>query len=157
MSDREQQLDSANEQAPDLIEIAQAQIETANPTDILVTAESTRFEADKLKIEVDRLRVDVDGFKNELVEAKELHKIRKRYIAYLLLLIVGWLIVVIVYVGLTGWSSRSGFVLSDAVLIAFITSTTVSVIGLFMVVAKWLFPATQKDHDAKEGHNQTPT
>jgi len=40
---------------------------------------------------------------------------------------------------------RFQFALSDKVLIAFITSTTASVIGIFYVVAKWLFPAPPPD------------
>jgi hypothetical protein len=33
------------------------------------------------------------------------------------------------------------FELSDAVLIALITTTTVNVLGLFYIVARWLFPS----------------
>jgi hypothetical protein len=39
---------------------------------------------------------------------------------------------------------RFYFTLSDKVLIAFITSTTASVIGIFIIVAKWLFPPPYK-------------
>lgn len=59
--------------------------------------------------------------------------------AYLLFgLVSAWLLAVIITVFLCGFGYRN-FNLSDSVLIAFITSTTTSVIGLFLLVARWLF------------------
>jgi hypothetical protein len=71
------------------------------------------------------------------------HESKKRWLkigfAFLLfLLVVFWLLVVLVYIGFAGFKYL-GFELPEAVLIAFITSTTVSVIGLFHYVAKWLY------------------
>jgi len=60
-------------------------------------------------------------------------------------LIVVWLAFVVTYVGLTA-STGGKFKLSDSVLIAFITSSTVSVLGLFVLAAKWLFPSPPKDN-----------
>jgi len=37
----------------------------------------------------------------------------------------------------------------DKVLIAFITSTTINVVGLFVVVAKWMFPTVQNNTNEK--------
>lgn len=54
---------------------------------------------------------------------------------------VGWLLSVILclaFEGLHLW----GFHLSDAVVIAFITTTTVNVIGLGYIVAKFFFAST---------------
>lgn len=63
----------------------------------------------------------------------------QRLFAYLLFGLVSvWLIAVIVTIFLTGFSYRD-FKLNDSVLITFITSTTTSVIGLFLLVARWLF------------------
>ncbi len=53
-------------------------------------------------------------------------------------IMAGWLIVVIGCVVLQGFRLL-GFHLSDAVLIAFITTTTVNVIGLGYIVAKFFF------------------
>ncbi len=59
--------------------------------------------------------------------------------AYLLFGLVSiWLSAVIVTIFLCGFAYID-FNLSDSVLIAFITSTTTSVIGLFLLVARWLF------------------
>ena len=71
-------------------------------------------------------------------------------------MIVCWLIAVGVFVFMTGFRFEYFnnpecqircvyFSLSDNVLIAFITSTTATVIGIFYIVAKWLFPSPQKE------------
>lgn len=63
---------------------------------------------------------------------------RGKYTSRLYWLMVGWMgavYAVIVLSGLTAW----GFKLSDAVLIALITGTTANVIGLFVIVARYLF------------------
>ncbi len=63
----------------------------------------------------------------------------QRLFAYLLFGLVSvWLLAVIITIFLTGFSYRD-FKLNDSVLITFITSTTTSVIGLFLLVARWLF------------------
>ena len=53
-------------------------------------------------------------------------------------LVSAWLLAVIVTIFLCGFEYRK-FSLNDSVIIAFITSTTTSVIGLFLLVARWLF------------------
>ena len=63
----------------------------------------------------------------------------QRLFAYLLFGLVSvWLLAVIITIFLTGFSYRD-FKLNDSVLITFITSTTTSVIDLFLLVARWLF------------------
>ena len=63
----------------------------------------------------------------------------QRVFAFLLFGLVSfWLLAVIGTVFLTGFAHRD-FNLSNSVLITFITSTTTSVIGLFLLVARWLF------------------
>lgn len=83
---------------------------------------------------------------------KEIHGLRKEYVPRLFYMIVWWLLAVAAFVFLTGYSADNlnnpdcqinctRFKLSDNVLIAFITTTTATVIGVFVIVAKWLFPS----------------
>jgi hypothetical protein len=98
--------------------------------------------SDLLTLEVKSL--EVEGLRVKLNRSENLHSFRKLYIGRLFWLTVLWLVVVIVFVGFAG-SHFLGFTLSDKVIIAFITSTTVSVIGLFHFAAKWLFPSSSAD------------
>jgi hypothetical protein len=77
----------------------------------------------------------------------EEHLLRKHYLGPLFWLTVGWLLVVVIFVVLTGFRAW-GFHLSDTVLVAFITSTTLNVMGLFLVAARWLYPP--KGHEGNK-------
>lgn len=59
-------------------------------------------------------------------------------------LVVSWLIAVGVVVVLHGFKV-CGFSLSDPVLVTLVGSTTVSVIGIFLIVANYLFPRTPRE------------
>jgi hypothetical protein len=91
-------------------------------------------------LQTERLQIECDRLRDELDESKDVHALRKEYIPKLFKLILAWLVSVLVFIALTavGW-----FHLSDGVLIAFITSTTVSVIGIFLIAAHWLFPKSK--------------
>lgn len=152
MSDQEQKQrqppDSSAASEALIQEIAEAaplEISEAQPNEPLVNVEKETLESARLEIENERLR-------DELEEARDVHDLRKRYTGRLFWLIVLWLVAVITFVTLTGaW--KAGFSLSDSVLIAFITSTTVSVLGLFVLVAKWLYPSQHKD-DSEQKNNK---
>jgi hypothetical protein len=58
----------------------------------------------------------------------------------LFVLAVFWLFSVIGILVLEGFHPRN-FALADKVIITYITSTTASVLGLFIIGAKWLFSA----------------
>ena len=78
---------------------------------------------------------------DEIGRQRDYHGLRNEYIPKLYKLIVVWLLFVAFCILATGF----GFMkLSDSVLIAFITTTTATVIALFVIVANWLFPK-QKD------------
>ena len=69
---------------------------------------------------------------------------RKRYAERLFKLVVSWLIAIwltVIFAGVKfpSWL-RWSFELSDSILIALITSTTASVLGLFAIVANYLYP-----------------
>ncbi len=109
-------------------------------------AEGAVPDFDLLTLEVRSL--EVEGLRVRLKRSENLHVVRKWYVGLLFGLTVLWLVVVIAFVGFAGFQ-YSGFTLSDKVIIAFITSTTVSVIGLFHFAAKWLFPPSKSDPEDK--------
>ena len=65
---------------------------------------------------------------------------RKTYAGRIFRLLIGWLCVVASILCLRGFSKLTFFNLSDAVLMTLIGSTTASVVGIFIIVAKYLFP-----------------
>ena len=88
-----------------------------------------------------------------LRDYKETNTLRQKYAKNIYRLTYIWLIFIGIVVLLTGigdlhiviekWSlefSLIDFELSDNVLIAFITTTTINVIGIIYIVARWLFP-----------------
>jgi hypothetical protein len=87
----------------------------------------------------------------ELRHTKHLHYVRLFLLAALFILVMIWLFSVAALLLLQGFR-LFGFYLSDAVIIAYITSTTVSVLGLFHIAAKWLFSANFANlaHSIKE-------
>lgn len=64
-------------------------------------------------------------------------KQRKIYAALLFCLSLIWLLATGVFLFLAGWGKLK---VADSVLIALITTTTANVLGLFYIVARWLFP-----------------
>ncbi|MDD5125380.1 hypothetical protein [Methylovulum sp.] len=94
-----------------------------------------------------QLFYQVETLKQQLKEAKDTHKLRLGYADKIFWLVCSWLIGVVIAVFMSGLNAF-GFSLSDNVLIAFITSTTVNVVGLFFVVAKWMFPNNHKSKNS---------
>lgn len=90
-----------------------------------------------------RTRINaVEILEHELEAKRFMLDMRKKYAKALFCLCVAWLI----FIGWIVWYSGRGgnychpFKLSDAVLIALITTTTLNVLGLFLGVTFWLFP-----------------
>jgi hypothetical protein len=95
---------------------------------------------DKLKYRERLTRVE--SLEHELTAERQLLGLRKGYATALFILMSVWLIfigMVLVSSGTGIWCGRQ-FHLSDAVVVALITTTTINVLGLFYIVAKWLFP-----------------
>jgi Fe2+ transport system protein B len=88
--------------------------------------------------------VETKSKKQKLQVEEDRHKLRIPYIDKLFGLTVVWLAIVVIFLFLQA-TTKGWFHLSDSVLIAFITSTTVAVIGLFMLVGKWLFPSSEHE------------
>lgn len=81
-------------------------------------------------LEAESKKLDLEG-KRQDIEA------RKSYANKIFALVCGWLSLMILLVALSGFGTQ----LSDSTLIALITTTTVSVLGLFTIVANYLFKA----------------
>ena len=87
----------------------------------------------------DPLSKHKEHFEKKRLQAAGSYLDLQHVFAYLLFgLVSTWLLAVIITIFLCGFAYRN-FKLNDSVLIAFITSTTTSVIGLFLLVARWLF------------------
>ncbi|MBV7434523.1 hypothetical protein KRX19_05725 [Cardiobacteriaceae bacterium TAE3-ERU3] len=87
-----------------------------------------------------------------LKERKDNHKLRKKYIHKLSRLIETWLFfnaILIIFHALDfGW--LTWFKLSDNVLIVLLTTTTATVLGLFAIAARWLFPNSKNTKEEKK-------
>src|SRR4051794_20125860 len=66
-------------------------------------------------------------------------ELRTKYSAYLFWLVVGWLGAVMAVMLAQGFAYGM-FKLADSVLIALLGTTTVNVLGLFVIVARYIFP-----------------
>lgn len=162
----DQALAEISEAAEDEIQAVAAAAEETDPDGSLAFGEMVALE--------------VQAKKSDIVHEDELHGIRKIYTGKLFALTCVWLSFVLLFVILTGlrtsihipmrgarplavainsdcpdcWNIY--FSLSDKVLIAFITSTTATVVGIFLIVAKWLFPSPKADHKEKSAEVTPP-
>ena len=93
-------------------------------------------------------QLDIDFFKSKLTELNNkidcdtnIHKWRKRGLIALFALIVTWLLIICIFLAASGFdpSNYPIIKLSDPVLIALISTTTVNVLMLFLVAARWLY------------------
>lgn len=99
---------------------------------------------EKNKLELDALRVKNSKLEQTVKQAEETHELRKFYAKLVFGILAIWLIFVLAAVFMAGFKYK-GFELPSEVLIAFITSSTVNVIGLFVIVAGWLYPKKSGD------------
>ncbi len=97
------------------------------------------FDDEKKELDNQRLRLYNQRLEAEINDLTQDRDQRKTYANRLYWLIVGWLIVVGLIMLLHGLSPIS-FKLSVTVLTTLIGSTTISVLGLFVIVANYLFP-----------------
>lgn len=103
------------------------------------------------------LAAKVEDLEQQLKERRQLHKLRKRHSSRLFRLTVAWIALVWLVVLLQGfgqwftpiWPGLEyvKFHLSDTVAVAFITSTTATVLGLYGIAAYWLFGKPKKADD----------
>jgi hypothetical protein len=134
------------------------------PTEPTIQAQQLQQEGNNYELVDEQLRQNKlknDRFEDESTHWKTIYELRRDYIPKLFYMIVGWLVVVALFVFLTGYSADNinnpdcrinctRFNLSDNILIAFITTTTATVIGIFIIVAKWLFPPPPKEKEEEK-------
>lgn len=102
------------------------------------TDEKQQFEIAGLKSRQDDLEA---GFRR----IRDIHLARLIGLCLLFLLVVGWLGIILLFVllGAMSWppgsSSATLLKFTDTVILALIGSTTVNVVGLFIIAAKWLY------------------
>lgn len=101
---------------------------------------SAELEPDfELDLEEHKLEFRVACLQHDFLELQANHLLRLSYTSRIYWMVIGWLACVVACIGFSGFGAY-GFKLSDAVLIAFLSTTTVNVIGLFVLVAKWMYP-----------------
>ncbi|PSJ15926.1 hypothetical protein [Nitrosomonas supralitoralis] len=93
----------------------------------------------EISLEDYRQRYQINNLAQQLKENKENHDLRTKYANKIFWLVCVWLSCVIFGLLLSGFSESTGFIISDRVLITFIVTTTLNVLGLFVIVAKWMF------------------
>ena len=110
--------------------------------------EKTREEATRLARDGREHDLRLKGLEQDIDE-------RKRYAAYIFWLVVGWLTFVLLIVIVNGFQLKvtnvnglqfSEFGLPEAVLIALLTTATATIVGILIIVARYLFrdpPETQ--------------
>ena len=101
---------------------------------------------ESLEVQNQKQNLELQGIKQQLSHRGDNHVLRFKYALYTFTLVAVWLACVGGCVLLSGFSLW-GFKLSDSVLIAFITSTTINVVGLFVLVAKWMFPSGKQESE----------
>jgi hypothetical protein len=96
----------------------------------------TKEELSQLSDSQRQLQISI--LEQQLQENRDNHNLRTRYANKIFWLVCGWLGCVIIAVLFAGFE-LFGFRLSDKVLMTFIATTTLNVLGLFAIVAKWMF------------------
>lgn len=94
-----------------------------------------------LEGEDDLLNTGQAWLREEIRQVKQLHTARLVLLGALFLLVLLWLGSVGVLLLFVGFHSLISFNMSDKVIMTYITTTTASVLGLFIIAAKWLFSA----------------
>lgn len=97
-----------------------------------------------------------EWLRESLQQIKDLHIARLRLLTGLFRLIICWLLSVVTLLVLLGFGSLTHFSLSDKVVITYITSTTASVLGLFIIAAKWLYSEQSALNQAKQQYLRSP-
>lgn len=90
-------------------------------------------QVERTTVERDKALAEVAGLKQNIEE-------RKKYASLIFRLICVWVTAVFLLLFLQGFGTWVKFSLPQSVILAFIGSTTLNVIGLFYIVAHYLFP-----------------
>jgi len=93
----------------------------------------------------ERLWLENKRLQSQVEDLEQDRKERRKYAQRIFYMVVGWLIAMILIVVATGvrwpWAHQYiGFDLAERIVLTLITTTTVSVVGIFLIVASYLFP-----------------
>ena len=129
---------------PEVIEVQKLIINTAaadTEAAVRTNLEVSDYNQEREKVMLDLLKANVKGVQSD-IEA------RKKYAFYIFCMVVAWLgaIIWIIIATGCGW-----YKISDTVMVALITSTTVNVASFFLAVTRYLFPSPQKDTQNDKG------
>ena len=125
---------------PDIVEIASDQSEESTEFDRLANYELFSYQLAKIN-------EDIKSLKAERIFKLNIHIMRMVGLLALFLLVVAWLITICRFLYLSGHNPESypTLQLSDPVIMALIGSTTVNVVGLFYIAARWLYGNPKPD------------
>ena len=104
-----------------------------------VEAEELYLEREAYEVEIERAQEENEQLKQQNEDLRQDRSQRKLFSILLFGLVAAWLVAVMIVIGFEG-ASETTFNLSDIVLTTLIGTTTASVLGLFLVVARYLFP-----------------
>ena len=94
----------------------------------------------ELGLEEHKIEFQLACLQQEFSELAANHELRLSYTGRIYWMVVAWLVCVVICLAFAGFSAY-GFKLSDTVLVAILSTTTVNAIGLFVLVAKWMYPS----------------
>lgn len=107
--------------------------------DITPPSISTTSDSSKTAYVDAERELELERKKQEATFALDNHKARIRYSRYIFVLVCIWLTAVLV-VCIAQGIPRIGFHLSDSILITLLGTTTANVIGVLIIVLRYLFP-----------------
>ncbi len=117
--------------------------------DVKSQTEAELYRLEELKAKVKKLTIDNRSREQDILD-------RRIYGAVITVITIAWLVVVLVYVNRQG---RGEYKLSDSVMVALLSTTSVNVIALFASVAKYLYftgaPERKKTGDGKKSKAKT--
>ncbi|MBA3357265.1 MAG: hypothetical protein H0U18_15265 [Pyrinomonadaceae bacterium] len=119
-----------------ITEVAQKEDQVKEPDPLALLGEED-LSKESIKAQVAQLREDVK-------QTKRINLFRLGMLVALFAVIILWIVSVMAITAILGFHLW-GFTLSDAVMMTYITTTTASVFGLFLIAAKWLYPSTDKN------------
>ncbi len=137
------QLVEIPDQAPPTIPAAA--IEKTDPPDLGASLEGIKLQ--------ERI-TEYEGKKHDLEVEREMLEQRKAYASRLFDLSGYWLLFIGVFLLFSGCGVLK---VADSVLIALITTTTANVLGLFYIVARWLFPNKNNTETKDQSKSENAT
>lgn len=99
------------------------------------------------QLEIDFVKYKQIELNNKIERDTSIHKWRRCGLIALFVLIVAWLLIICIFLAASGFDPHGYPIikLSDPVLIALVSTTTINVLMLFLVAARWLYGAPKSD------------